>query len=50
MEDMILVSHVPRGGKSMILASSVHHKISIIEDTENPRIDYYSLTKGVVNS
>jgi hypothetical protein len=40
MKDMKPVSCFPRKGKSVIQVSSVHHKRSINEDTEQEVIDY----------
>ncbi|XP_056643942.1 piggyBac transposable element-derived protein 4-like [Diorhabda sublineata] len=51
VRDKTLVSHVPKKNKSVVLLSSMHHEISVNEQSKKPEIiEFYNSTKGGVDA
>lgn len=51
VRDKTLVSHVPKKNKSVVLLSSMHHEVSINEQSKKPEIiELYNSTKGGVDA
>ncbi|XP_056639357.1 uncharacterized protein LOC130446872 [Diorhabda sublineata] len=48
VRDKTLVSHVPKKNKSVVLLSSMHHEISVNEQSKKP--EFYNSTKGGVDA
>ncbi|CAK1598868.1 unnamed protein product [Parnassius mnemosyne] len=51
VSDKTLVSHVPKKNKSVVLLSSMHHDMSVNEQSKKPEIiELYNSTKGGVDA
>lgn len=51
VRDKTLVSYVPKKNKSVVLLSSMHHEISVNEQSKKPEIiEFFNSTKGGVDA